>query len=236
MTNERNYTEDEVREIFERAASREPGGLPAPSGETGATLADLQEIGRQVGLEPDRIAEAAATLDASGYLVPRRTSWGMPVSVGRIVELQRPPTDREWELLVAEIRHTFGARGHVVTEGSLREWRNGNLHVAVEPTETGYRLRMGTYKGNALGSAAMGVGGVLMGLLFLLVMILEGKLARGFFLPAMFFALGGAGLASSVIALPRWATQREEQMKYIASRAIGLMGTDEGTANEESSR
>jgi len=235
MTNERRYTEDEVHEIFERAAAKEPQGLLASRREEGMNLADLQDIGRQVGLDAARIAEAAAAIDVGGQLVPRRTSWGMPVSVGRIVELERPPTDREWELLVAEVRQTFGARGRVVTEGRLREWRNGNLHVSVEPTETGYRLRMGTYKGNALATAAVGVGGVLMGLLFLLLMILEGKLARGFFLPAVFLGMGGAALASSVVALPRWAKEREEQMEYIARRATALIGTSSSGSDEESS-
>jgi len=89
MTNERRYDESEVHAIFERAATKEPHGLPAARREDGMTLAELQDIGVQVGLDPARVARAAAALDASGQLMPRGTSWGMPVSVGRVVELER---------------------------------------------------------------------------------------------------------------------------------------------------
>jgi len=62
----RRYGDDEVREIFNLATT---GGtadrsLPAESG--GLTLDELQHIGREAGIEPARVAEAAATLDARG--------------------------------------------------------------------------------------------------------------------------------------------------------------------------
>jgi len=235
MTDERRYREDEIQEIFERAASKEARGLPAPAHEDGLTLSDLQDIGRQVGLEPLRIAEAATLLDTRPEILPRRTFWGVPVSVGQIVELERAPTDREWQLLVAEIRQTFGARGQLSEAGGLREWSNGNLHICVEPTEAGHRLRMGTVKGNAASVAAMGAVGLGMGIVFLISLFADGKLAKGFFLPAVFMLMGGAGLVSTVVGLPRWAREREDQMKHIASRATALIRTDSGGARSEPS-
>lgn len=233
MTDERRYREDEIQEIFERAASKEARGVPAPAHEAGLTLSDLQDIGRQVGLEPSRIVEAATALDLRPEVLPHRTFLGIPVSVGQVVELDRAPTDREWELLVAEIRRTFGARGRLTQAGGLREWSNGNLHVYVEPTETGHRLRMGTLKGNVAGVAAMGVAGLGMGIVFLLSLLADGKLASGLFLPLMFMAMGGAALVSTVVGLPRWAKEREEQMKYIAGRATALIGPMDGPPSVE---
>lgn len=226
MTEERRFREDEIQEIFERAASKEARGLPAPAHEAGLTLSDLQDIGRQVGLEPSRIAEAATALDTRPEILPRRTVWGAPVSVGRIVELDRAPTDREWQLLVAEIRRTFGARGQLTETGSVREWWNGNLHVYVEPTEAGHHLRMGTLKGNAASVTTMGAVGLGMGIVFFISLLADGKLAKGLFLPVMFMLTGGAALVSNVVGLPRWARQREEQMKYIADRATELIGRE----------
>lgn len=225
MTEDRRYREDEIEEIFERAASKEARGVPAPAHQAGLTLSELQDIGRQVGLEPARIAEAAGALDTRAEILPRRTVWGVPISVGQIVELERAPTDREWELLVAEIRRTFGARGQLTEAGGLREWSNGNLHVYVEPTETGHRLRMGTLKGNAASVTAMGVVGLGMGIVFLLSLLADGKLAKGLFLPVAFMLMGGAALASNLVGLPRWAREREEQMKHIGDRATDLIGT-----------
>src|SRR5258705_12577768 len=46
--------------------------------------------------------------------------------------------------------------GRTRSEGSLRQWTNGNLQVLLEPTETGHRLRFGTVHGGA--RAAIGMG------------------------------------------------------------------------------
>lgn len=227
MTHERKYREDEIQEIFERAASSEARGLPAPSYESGLTLSDLQDIGRQVGMEPSRIAEAAMALDARPEVLPRRTILGVPVSVGRIVELDRAPTDREWGLLVAEIRRTFDARGRLTEAGGLREWSNGNLHVSVEPTETGHRLRMGTRNGHAANVTAVGIAGLGLGIVFLFSFLADGKLDKGFFLPAMFLLAGAAAFVSNLVGLPRWAREREDQMKYIGERATELIRTSD---------
>jgi len=94
MANERKYREDEVKEIFDFAVSRDDVGRPAISDEGGLTLAELQEVGLEVGLEPGRIAEAALALDARREVLPRRAFLGVPISVGRIIDLPRALTDR----------------------------------------------------------------------------------------------------------------------------------------------
>lgn len=225
MTHERRYEEREIQEIFKRAASQEE----LRSTGHDLTLAELQEIGRGVGLEPSRIADAAAALDTQREVLPRRKVLGMPVSVGRIVELERAPTDREWELLVAECRHTFGARGKVTSHGGLREWTNGNLHVCVEPTDAGHRLRLGTLKGNAMEVNTMGFIGLAMGAVMLGVVLLKGGAMDDFFIFGVFAAMGAGALAFNVLRLPRWAREREEQMEFIAGRARALIGEESKT-------
>jgi hypothetical protein len=226
MTDERRYKEDEVKEIFEAAAKeRDSHGRAVITGE-GLTLGELQAIGREVGLTPERIADAASELELRRNVLPRRTYFGMPISVGRTADLPRAPTDREWEQLVAELRQTFRARGQVGSHGSIREWTNGNLHAYVEPTETGHRLRLGTLKGNAMTMGGMGIAGILMGLFVLVTILLTGKAADGFFAPLFLGAMGVAALTSSLLSLPRWAREREEQMEHIVSRAHVLIGSE----------
>jgi hypothetical protein len=215
---EQRYSDEEVREIFARAASSEALTPPRSSRRDGFTLAELQSIGREAGLEPSRVAEAAASLDAQRGTLPRRTSWGMPVGVGRVIDLPRAPTDREWEMLVAELRTTFGARGRVTSQGGLREWSNGNLVAAVEPTESGYRLRLGTLKGDAALLNTLGVAGLALGAFeFLQSGMLE------IFDPLLFGALGMGALLANIVRLPRWADRREQQMEHIAGRASALL-------------
>ena len=150
MTDERKYQEEEVREIFDLAANEAKVGRPAISDEGGLTLLEIQEVGLEVGMEPARIAEAAFVVDARREILPRRTYFRVPTSVGRIVDLPRALTDHEWDVLVGELRETFGARGTVTSQRGAREWTNGNLHAFLEPTATGHRLRLGTLKGNAV--------------------------------------------------------------------------------------
>lgn len=120
MTEDRRYSDQETREIFETAAAAGDSDRRALTPREGLALAELQEIGREVGLSPGRVADAAASLDLHPREIPRETFMRMPISVGRSVDLRRAPTDREWELLVGELRETFNAQGKVGTSGSIR--------------------------------------------------------------------------------------------------------------------
>jgi len=216
MTDERRYGEEEVAAIFESAAKH--------SSTSGLSLAELQAIGGEVGIAPERIADAAASLDLRRG-ARRRTQLGMPVSVGRVVDLPRAPTDLEWEQLLAELRATFGAHGKDRSSGGLRAWTNGNLHAYVEPTETGHRLRLGTMKSNGVALGWMGIVGLIVGLVMALFLVATGEVGDAI-LFAVIAAMGAAALGSNALRLPRWAQEREEQMEYIATRARTLIPAD----------
>ncbi|CAN5827239.1 hypothetical protein BH23GEM5_BH23GEM5_23600 [soil metagenome] len=151
---ERRYDDSEIRKILELATRPEAVGPHPETGADGLTLLDIQSIALEVGIAPEAVSRAATTLDVSA--TPARKSWGMPIEVARTVPLRRALTDHEWDQLVAELRATFRARGRVMVQGGLREWANGNLHACVEPTDDGYRLRLGTIKGNAAGRGRNG--------------------------------------------------------------------------------
>jgi len=223
MTDERRYGEEEIAEIFEAAArERGPGGRAlSPAG--GLSLAELQAIGGEVGIAPERIADAAAALDVRRGAVSRRRYLGMPVAVGRTVDLPRAPTDREWELLVAELRETFGAHGQDGSRGGLRAWTNGNLHAYVEPTENGHRLRLGTMKGDAAPLGWLGLTGLVMGLAMLVMLLLSGEVEEEAAVALFLAVMGAAAIGANALRLPRWAGEREEQMEYIATRARALI-------------
>src|SRR5918999_400027 len=147
---ERRFNEAEVAAILERAAeAQHTGSHQLPSGE-GMTLAELQTIGSEVGIDPRLVAQAAHALDRAGRSTSRRFL-GLPIGVGRTIDLDRKLTDVEWERLVVDLRDTFDARGTIRQEGSFRQWTNGNLQALLEPTPTGHRLRLRTVKGDAVG-------------------------------------------------------------------------------------
>jgi hypothetical protein len=223
MTDQRRYGETEVAEIFRYAASPRASDGHAPATESGFSLAELQSIGAEAGIAPERVAEAAAELDVHRVAVPRRrTHLGMPVAVGRTVDLPRAPTDREWEMLLADLREAFGARGKDRSSGGVRAWTNGNLHAYVEPTEAGYRLRLGSVKGTAVATSQMGVASLIAGLVLSVLLFAE-VLDEDLVVLLVFSLMGAIALAMNAIRLPRWADAREEQMERIAARVRVLI-------------
>jgi len=222
MSKERRYQDHEIRQILDLAIGEEDSVAQSLPEVDGLTLLELQEVGREVGLPPSRITQAVAAFEGRGESVPRRTTLGLPTSVGRIVPLPRSPSDREWELLIAELRTTFGVKGEVTSHGGLREWSHGTLHAFLEPTETGHRLRL------ADSSAAVGgivLGGFVLAFALMIFVILLGKENPGFrfVVPAFLGLLGGGLVAGSAISLPKWAREQERRMEHISRHAVSLL-------------
>ena len=223
--NERRYSEDEVREIFQLATDKQQDAASQTSS-SGLTLSEIQDIGREVGLEPAALERAAATFAVRAPTAALKRSFGMPLEVGRVVPLSRAPTDEEWGIIVGELRSTFRARGKVSSQPGIREWSNGNLHACIEPSETGYRLRLGTLKSNAIAMNAVGVTG----LVTAAIVAGTGLITTSFdvvFTAGIFAAAGGSALLSNVLRLPRWAERRDEQMEYIAAKVTSLIQSRE---------
>ena len=217
---ERRFNEAEVAAIFERAAEAQQTSLhQLPSGE-GMTLTDLQEIGREVGISREQLAEAAKAIELGG----RRTSrsfLGLPVGVGVTIDLGRKLSDEEWERFVADLRETFDARGTLRSEGSLRHWANGNLQAHLEPSATGHRIRLRTVKGDARGLIIGGIGMLSFATVALVAAALRGVVGAdvGFMSSLAILATGGAGMFGiGALRLPGWARLRRRQMEEVAAR------------------
>lgn len=220
---ERRYEDDEVREIISLATTGDTRDLPLHAETSALTLAELQHIGQEVGIEPARVAEAAQKLDARGRAAPIRRSFGLPIGLSRVVDLPRAPTDREWEQLISEFRTAFGTPGQATTSGGLREWSQGDLHICVEPTEHGNQLRFSTLNELALvlNTLAVVMGGmsVLMGALA----AAAGKSEKALVVLGLFGGIALAAFGTNLVRVPRWARERDRQMEALAERAVKLL-------------
>ena len=217
---DRRFNEEEVAAIFKQATEAQlTPQRQLPSGE-GLTLAEIQEIGRQVGIAPELVGRAAASLSAAGTETSR-TFLGLTVAVGRTLELDRKLTEDEWDRLVVDLRETFERRGTVRQEGSLRQWTNGNLQVLLEPTPAGQRIRMRTVKGSA---QAWMMGGLVTSAVagFAAIASTLGGSHGSLGIAAEIAVIAAGQFAIAALQLPGWARQRRKQMAEIAGHlALG---------------
>lgn len=216
MPDELRLSESDVSAILRRAAE--------DNSATGLTAAEVREIALSVGLAPDAVQRAIADA-ASGMLKDAdvRRQAGLPVAIQKEVNLPGPLTDEAWEVLVSTLRSTFSARGREPKSAAVREWRNGNLRVTVEPRASGYRLRLSTAK-TATWPAAIATGGTA---LLLAGMAAVGVVAREgppglWFLVAVPALLGVGILSLPFFTLPAWARLRSAQFDTVAREAMAL--------------
>lgn len=241
MDDERRYSEDEVRRILELATRAEASARPDTPAAGGLTLADLREIAGEVGIPAPLVTRAAKELDRrdpgtttggalaappGARLHPRVL--GLPLGAEHEVRLPRNPTDEEWGSLVLDLRRTFAAGGRAESVGSVREWRNGNLHVAVAPEGDGARMTMGTQKGSFRQMAVASSFLLTFAVVLLVVMVLTGEIAEAGAIgaPAILGGIGLGLLGVNAVALPSWAGRRARQFEEIGERALALTEGD----------
>ena len=213
---DRRYNDEEVAAIFLRAAEGPQTPLLRGSRDEGLTLGELQEIGREVGIPPEAVAQAAQTMDLHGRAAVH-TFLGLPSGVERTIALNRWLTEPEWEHLVVDLRETFNARGTLSSTGSFRQWTNGNLQALLEPTPTGHRLRLRTSQGYARASMATGLATLGVTAAVSIASAAGGHLGNALPGIVFLFVLGLGMFGNGALRLPGWARLRRRQMESIAA-------------------
>ena len=228
---ERRFNEEEVAAIFQRATeAQQSSHAPAPVADGragtggGLTLSELQEIGREVGIPPELVRHAATSIDQVGQPTAR-SYLGLPIGVGRTVELERRLTDEEWDRLVVDLRETFDARGSIRRDGSLLQWTNGNLQALLEPTATGQRLRLRTIKGDSRSLMTMGIGMMVIAAASYITAALRGQPGPELASLGMVGLIGIGSFVYGALRLPGWARLRASQMKGVADRVTRMIGS-----------
>src|SRR5688500_1141438 len=104
--NERRYNDEEVAAICAGSAeAQHTSPRHIPSGE-GMTLTQLQEIGGEVGISREQLAEAAKAIELAGRPTSRQFL-GLPIGVGLTVDLGRKLSDDAWERVVGDLRAQY---------------------------------------------------------------------------------------------------------------------------------
>jgi len=234
---ERHFNDEEVAAIFKSASENEHQGLPRLAEGKGMTLTMLQEIGREAGMSPESIAYAARSLAlALPTATTSETFLGLPIGVGQTVEIDHPLSNTDWERLVGDLRVTFNAQGLVQSDGQLRQWRNGNLRVVVEPTSHGQRIRIQTFKSNSRSMMILGTVGMGAAAATSAVLAAAGTLGHSMTGIAFMALMGAGSFAFGALQVPVWARRRKAQIAEVISRAAApdkqLLPDDLGTHSD----
>ena len=151
-SDEKKYTEKEVREILKKAVEKEPSHALIKS--EGLSLAELKAIGKEAGIDPGRMEDAAHAVALRGSNRPNRIL-GAPTALSfeRKVDGTFNPDDTPE--IVSIIRKTTGQQGTVwEIRGSL-EW-SAKLESGERTITVSSRNGITTIRGSAnLANAAV---------------------------------------------------------------------------------
>lgn len=214
---ERKFTDQQMALILKRAADRQ-----ADDGDASHSLESIQEIAREVGIDPRVVAEVAATLDVSRAATTLFGASSAYRSSRRIVS-NMSTIDRA--AILAAIREHLPLVGEKRDVGDGIEWHSGPADnktvVAVTPTPSGAMLRIdmrqhglkaGTY-------IAAGTVGLIAGVVS--VATLHG--------PGVAVGVGAfwASLAGARAIWNRHARRREQRMRGLSDALAAQLASGE---------
>jgi hypothetical protein len=163
----RRFDDQEVSRILERAAELQHREPLAPLESSGMTLAELEQVASEAGIDPQHVRNAAAALERDAP-TPGLSGTGLLGAPLRL-EFERTVdgeiTPGAYEELAETIHSTLSAPGHVSTLGKSFEWHSANpqrgLRVTIIPRAGRTVIRIEERFGNLLGALMGGiVGGV----------------------------------------------------------------------------
>jgi hypothetical protein len=212
----RRYSDREVALILQRALEPGEGGQDEHS----LTLAQIQEIAAEVGIDPARVEVAAALLESPA--AESNPYAGIPTTLQLHTTLPEVvPSDIPRHDVLTLIRGTLGRQGIVGGDDETLEWKardpGGGRYVTLTPSPEGLRVHtLGNYR-DGLGIAMMGVG---MAFFTASALVLDGLgLESG-------LTLAAAALLSLIpprFAYRWWRKKEDATMSTLHQRLVGLL-------------
>lgn len=230
MSEPERFDDEQVAEILRQASAAgtdEHAIAVQPPARAGLSLDEIQAIAAEVGIPAEAVTRAASSVARGDHLPTARVHFaGLPIGMSRAVELPRALTQDEWSSLVLDLQERFGARGRVQEQGRVREWRNGNLRIVLEPVGNGERLRMSTLKGDARSLLQLAAGSIGLGaLLSVLGIVMQDGATRG--AAGGLVALGLLAAGWTALSVRSWAALRARQLESLGATVAARLASGE---------
>ena len=167
MARPRRYDEKEIARIFERATELQHRTPLDPTDASGMTLAELEQVAREAGIDPQHVRDAAAALDRDVPAAGGLALLGAPLRADLERTVDGEVAASAYEALRSVIRETLDMEGFAASPGAGLQWRSGNpqrpLRVTITPRagRTIIRIeeRFGGLAGGLFGGIVGGAGG-----------------------------------------------------------------------------
>ncbi|MEM7243727.1 MAG: hypothetical protein AAF533_00205 [Acidobacteriota bacterium] len=229
----RLYTEQEVGELLRRASELQ--GEASTSTDRGLTLAEIETLAAEMGIEIGQLRQAASDLESARDASSRFELLGGPfrIDLRRVVDGEL--TDERWEQAVLEIRDATGKHGRVGGFGKTREWGwsfdagTMTTRVSLSPRDDRTTIRV------SAGHFPMAL------FAYLATVFLSGTVAgialdgSGLAAPAVFATWGACVFAACVglrAGLSRWSRRRLGKMRELLDRVQEVV-TSSATADHD---
>src|SRR5687768_3068307 len=141
------FNEKQAGAILRRAAELSSASSTGGSS-GGTTLADMERIAAEIGIDAAHVRAAAAELTRS----PAGNTAGI-IDLERVVPGEL--SDEAWEAVVADLRRTFSNPGTTSQVGLAREWslkgEMGHLHASLVSRQGHTRIQILENHSSALG-------------------------------------------------------------------------------------
>lgn len=171
----RRYNDKEVARIIKQASELQQSDAPGESA-SGLSLAELEQIAREAGIDPAMVRRAAVDLDAQVSVGRPSRFLGAPSSLALERTIDGEVSPDEYDALVAEIQRAVGGMGSASLLGRSLQWTSagGGRHrvstrtvqVTVAPKNGRTTIRIEEPVGQLAGGLFLGLmGGIGMGLM-----------------------------------------------------------------------
>ena len=218
MNNTQRFNRDEISKILKRAAELEHDENSVDDTD-GLTLQELQQVSKEVGIDPKYIQQALRELQTPAQSLTSNMLGG-PFKYHILETAPGVLTEEEWEEVVSEIRRIHGGIGKTSKLGNTFEWEQrkkevGYIQISLSPKKDHTQIHLNAnyrYYASMIYTFAGIFGGI-----FLLV--LSNKMGLTVINQTIATVLGAAGvLTAARFYLSGWMKKKRKTYDKLINR------------------
>lgn len=210
------YSEKQAGAILKRAVER--SAAAGAEGSSGITLAEMERMAAEIGIDPKHVRAAAA--EVSG-----RSATGGPGVIDLEQKVAAELSEEAWDSIVAELRRAFGVAGTVSEVGRAREWDLPNLHASVVSRKGSTTVHLMNNHSSEISIAYVmwAIVSLFAAFIAAIAGVKQGGVDQALINALIGMAISGAGLLGIRISVNNWHRRQHARMEGLLQRVTGLI-------------